>query len=180
MQKQSKSWKDMTAGERKAVLVGWVAIVVVAGWFFLPTEESKPHSPPAAEVAMPDAKTPAFTTPSPEALAAATQIMAELNETMRESSGVVKNGDIGALGVHSRRFNELVATTRNQFGATISDPLGRCGIASDNARSWWHAQLAAVRNNGVEPIPGAIKEALDQYQGNRVDCLESAGKIAKG
>lgn len=178
--KQGKSWSELSSGERKAVVVGWVAIIVIAGWFFLPSKEEQPSTSTVTEIVAAEVKAPDYTVASPDAFAAATRLMAELDKTMLDSSAVMSNGDVVALGAHSRRFGDLVASARKQFGATISESLGRCGIASNNARSWWQAQLAAAHKNGVEPIPGAIKEALDQYQENRLDCLASAGNTANG
>lgn len=172
--KKGKSWSELSSGEKKAVVVGWAAIVIIAGWFFLPSKEDQPtaNATKAEPVAI---QGPVYTTGGPDALAAATKLMADLDKTMLDSPAVFSQGDVQVLGVHSRRFNDLVASAKTQFGATIYDPLGRCGIASGNARSWWHAQTDAARKNGVESIPGAIKDFLDQYQENRKECLAAAG-----
>ncbi|UVK85211.1 hypothetical protein LOY46_11205 [Pseudomonas sichuanensis] len=173
--KKGKSWSELSSGEKKAVVVGWAAIVIFAGWFFLPSKEAQPTANVAtSEVSPAVVQGPVYTTGGPDALAAANKLMAGLDKAMLDSPAVVSQGDVQALGAHSRRFSDLAASAEAQFGATIGDPLGRCGIASGNARSWWQAQLAAQKN-GAEPVPGAIKEFLQQYQENRQTCLEAAG-----
>lgn len=173
--KKGKSWSELSSGEKKAVVVGWAAIVIIAGWFFLPSKEDQPTPSVITSSSEPVVvKAPVYSTGGPNALAAATKLMADLDKTMLDGPAVVSQGNVQSLGAHSRRFSDLVASAEAQFGATIGDPLGRCGIASGNARSWWQAQLAAQKS-GAEPVPGAIKEFLGQYQENRKDCLETAG-----
>lgn len=121
------------------------------------------------------AQTPIYSSGSPNALVAATRLVEALDKTMLASPSVIQSGNLQALGAHSRLFGDLAESAKEQFGATIYDPLGRCGIASVNARSWWNAQTDAARKNGVESIPGTIKGFLDQYQENRTECLAVAG-----
>lgn len=169
----------MSSGEKKAVLVGWVGIIAVACWFLWPSKEAPVIQPLAPTEGERIPLGPVYSKGGPDALKIAKQLMADLDRAMQDSSGVATQGDLQALGAHSRRFNDLAASAKAQFGSTIGDPLGRCGIASGNARSWWHAQLAA-RKDGVEPIPGAIREFLGQYQENRKTCLEIAGTETHG
>ncbi|CAB5521170.1 CHAP domain-containing protein [Pseudomonas putida] len=177
-------FKDKKTGEvpnRWQVFFGGVMVAAVA---FLIAHYSAPE--PKAETASSDVKAdsavtqgPIYSSGSPDALVAATRLMTALDKTMLASPSVILNGDVQALGAHSRLFGDLVASAKEQFGATVYDRLGSCGIASGNARSWWQAQIAAQKD-GSEPVPGAIKEFLDQYQKNRKDCLEAAGYETNG
>ncbi len=177
-------FKDKKTGEvpkRWQVFFGGVMVAAVA---FLIAHYSAPE--PKAETASSDVKAdsaatqgPIYSSGSPDALVAATRLMTALDKTMLAGPSVILNGDVQALGAHSRLFGDLVASAKEQFGATVYDRLGSCGIASGNARSWWQAQIAAQKD-GSEPVPGAIKEFLDQYQKNRKDCLEAAGYETNG
>lgn len=180
MSKSATSWKDMSTAERKAVLVGWAAIIIVAGWFFWPSREEPPAEAPAVtESQIAGNQAPVFLEGGPNALTAAAKLMSDLDNAMLDGPDVILRGDLSALGAHSRRLGDLAASAKAQFGSTIYNRLGRCGIASGNARSWWNAQLAA-RKDGTEPVPGAIKDFLNQYQENKEICLEAAQAETEG
>lgn len=181
-------FKDRKTGEapnRWQVFFCGVMISAVAFLIAYKTAP-QPRAEQAPEVAASDVKAdsnvaqgPIFSSGSPDALVAATRLMAALDKTMLAGPSVIRQGDLQALGAHSRLFGDLVSSAKEQFGSTIYDSLGSCGIASGNARSWWQAQLAAQKD-GSEPVPGAIKEFLDQYQENKKSCLESAGQVTNG
>lgn len=174
--KKSKSWGEMSPAEKKAVLVGWVAVVLVAGYFLMPSEEPLPAPPTFAE-APAEKPSPVFSGPSPESLDAATQLLTDLDAAMIDGMDVLKIGDAHAMGAHSRRINALVESAYTNFGSTIFEPLGRCGVASNYARSWWRAQTSAVLKGDAESAPGAIRDALEQFQVNRDDCLQEVGAV---
>ncbi|MDP3847563.1 MAG: hypothetical protein Q8R10_14185 [Pseudomonas sp.] len=179
---KSKSWRDMSAAEKKAVVIGWAVILVVAGYFLIPADEGKPvpESVTAAVVsAAPAEIDPAiYTKPSVEALARATQYLAELDKAMNDGAVVLKTGDPTALGAHSKHFTSLVENGKAQFGNMTFEPLGRCFGAGNDARNWWHAQLGAASRGGTESAPGWIKRGLDDYQVSRAECLKSADPVA--
>jgi len=181
-------FKDKKTGEiPNRWQVFFCGVVIAAVAFFIAHKTApQPNAKQVPEVAASDVKAdsnvaqgPIFSSSSPDALIAATRLMGALDKTMLAGPSVILQGDLQALGAHSRLFGDLVASAKEQFGSTIYDKLGSCGIASGNARSWWQAQLAAQKD-GSEPVPGAIKEFLGQYQENRKSCLESAGQVTSG
>lgn len=175
--KKGKSWAEMTAGEKKAVLVGWAVIIVVGGYFLLPsTKDESPQAP--VPVATSSAPAATYTQPGAEALAAAEQYLAGLDRAMADSIAVLKAGELQGQHDQSKRFGVLVDKGAALFGATIFEPLGHCFGAGNYARSWWHAQLAAASNGGTESAPGWIQSALDDYQMHRAECLKSADPVA--
>lgn len=171
--KKGKSWSEMGPREKKAVLVGWAAIVVVAAYFLWPSKES--HSEVAQQPAASTATQPPvlYNTPGGKAAEAAAQLMSSLERAMRDGVEVLKAGDLPAISEHSRLFADLTKSGTSQFGSTVFEPLGRCGVAGTYARAWWQAQLDSARHGGQDPT-GAIKSALDEYQMNRTECLKSA------
>lgn len=179
-EKKGKSWSEMSGGEKKAVLVGWAAILVVAGWLFLPSnEEQPPATPPAPESTAPaEPQVPTYQAASSEALAAAKQYLGELDQAMIDSIAVLKTGELQGQHDQSKYFGAQVEKGQALFGATIFEPLGRCFAAGNFARSWWQAQLSAARKGGVESVPGSIKDALHEYQMNHSECLKATDPVA--
>jgi hypothetical protein len=177
-------FKDRKTGEvpnRWQVFFGGIMVAAVA-FFIAHNSTPEPKSETASsgvQADSPVSQGPIYSSGSPDALVAATRLMEALDKTMLAGQSVILHGDLQALGAHSRLFGDLVASAKEQFGSTIYEKLGSCGIASGNARSWWQAQLAAQKD-GSEPVPGAIKEFLGQYQDNRESCLESAGQVTNG
>jgi len=176
--KAGKSWGEMSGGERKAVLVGWTAIIVLAGWFFLSDDDEEVTAPAVAAEKPAEAPKITYQEASQQALAAAAQLMVELGAAMQEGAPILESGDPHAMGAHSRRFGALVDSAYARFGSTIFEPLGSCGVASNYARAWWHAQTGAALKGGIESASGGIKSALEQFQANRAECLQSADPIA--
>lgn len=178
--KAGKSWNEMSGGERKAVLVGWAAIVVLAGWLLLPSndEEVAPSDTAVMSiepVMMPEA---IYQTASPEALASAKQYLQELDQAMIDSIAVLKTGELQGQHDQSKYFGAQVEKGQSLFGVTIFEPLGRCFAAGNHARAWWHAQLAAARKGGTETAPGSIKDALAAYRVSSSECLKDADPVA--
>lgn len=175
-EKKGKSWSEMSGGEKKAVLVGWAAILIVAGWFFLPSNEERPPATlPVAAPAEPQA--PVYQAASSEALAAAKQYLGELDQAMIDSIAVLKTGELQGQHDQSLYFGAQMEKGQALFGATIFEPLGRCFAAGNFAHSWWQAQLSAARKGGVESVPGSIKDTLKEYRMNHAECLKSADSI---
>jgi hypothetical protein len=118
-----------------------------------------------------------FKKASPESLEQATIQMNALDKAMIDGAAILKGGDLATISAHSKYFSSLVDSGKKQFGATVFEPLGSCFAASNFSRSWWSAQLAAAHNDGVERIPGSIKDALSQFQQQRDECLQSADPV---
>ncbi|KII30055.1 hypothetical protein [Pseudomonas fluorescens] len=118
-----------------------------------------------------------FKDASPESLKQATQQMNALSKAMTDGVAILKRGDPAAITSHSKRFSALVASGESQFGTTIFEPLGSCGIAGNFSRTWWNAQLFAAYKGGIEQRPGSIKDALSEFQAKRDDCLQSADPV---
>ncbi|EKT4470016.1 hypothetical protein QEM11_000824 [Pseudomonas putida] len=177
-------FKDKKTGKvpgRWPIFFAGVVIAAVA-FYIAHYSAPRPKAQQVPEVAASDVKAssavaqaPIYSSGSPNALVAATRLVEALDKTMLASPSIIQSGDLQALGAHSRLFGDLAESAKEQFGATTHDPLGSCGIASGKARNWWLAQNDAARKNGVEPIPGLIKDFLDQYQESRKECLAAAG-----
>ncbi|WP_095128682.1 hypothetical protein [Pseudomonas sp. Irchel s3h14] len=118
-----------------------------------------------------------FTKASPDSLEQATKQMGALGKAMTDGIAILKSGDLANISAHSKHFSSLVESGKRQFGSTVFEPLGSCFAAGNFSRSWWNAQLAAAQNGGVEKVPGSIKDALDEYQEKRDDCLQSADPV---
>ncbi|NBB09326.1 hypothetical protein [Pseudomonas sp. SLFW] len=170
--KQNTSWKDMSPSDRKAAVVGLVAILGISAYLLWPSPQ--PQTPDQSVIT----STPAVamssvthTQASPAALASATQYYADIDGAMLSGVAILKSSDIHSLGKHSRRFSELVDHGYDLFGGTIAHPLGACGSAGNFARTWWHAQISAARKGGIESVPGEIQSDLDIYNAKRDECL---------
>lgn len=174
MKSKSRSWAEMSAGERKAVLIGWLAVLAIGTYFFWPSESVEPLNiapQPENPVLTPVVVT--FKRASPEALVAANRYFADVEQAMELGLNILKSKNLKLLGEHSRQFSVLADQGKDLFGATIADPLGRCGIAGNFARTWWRAQVGAVMNGGVESTPNEIKSDFTIYESSRVDCLNT-------
>lgn len=119
-----------------------------------------------------------FKEASPESLLQATKQMNALDKAILDGIDVLKSGKLKSVSAHSKYFSSLVKTGENLFGASVLEPLGNCFAAGVYAQSWWSAQLSAAFNKGVETIPGSIKDALNQYHADRVECLKWADPVA--
>lgn len=170
--KKGKSWGEMSGGEKKALMVGWAVIAAILVWLVLPGSKEEPVAP--APAALADEPAAIYQSASPEALVAATQLMSDVDQALQDGLPLLKAGDPRALGAHSQRFDSLVEAAYANFGSTIFEPLGSCGVASNFARSGWKAQATDVVNGGAESLPGSAQDALEQFQTRRAECLESA------
>lgn len=178
MQNKGKAWTNMSTGERKAVLIGWLAVLGVCAYFFWPSKSIEPLTiapQPANPVLIPAVVT--FTKASPEALAVAHQYFADIEQAMEFGLNSLKTKSLKSVGEHSRRFSVLADQGKELFGATIAEHLGQCGIAGNFARAWWQAQVGAAMKGGIESTPGEIQSDLNLYKSRRIDCLNA---IAEG
>lgn len=170
--KQAKPWKDMTSGERKAVLVGWVAIVAVGAYVFWPSK----HDAPTTSIELAEASSavtaPAatYTQPNSQSLASAQQYLSEVDQALADGEPLLATTDPTVLGQHSRRLSELTEQGKALFGETVFAPLGRCGVTGMFARTLWQAKVSATLR-GSEATPGQIQSAEDQYLSQRRECL---------
>ncbi|HCT4763199.1 hypothetical protein ACP0IK_28405 [Pseudomonas aeruginosa] len=173
-EKKSKSWGELSSGEKTAVILGWLAIIAVAGWFFLPGKEEPSEVSAVVTTAPTTAPAATFQTASPEALAAATTFVGALDKAMLDGADVLQVGDLATISKHSQDLSALMKSGRSQFGSSVFEPLGYCFSAGVHAQSWWLAQIRAAGKGGVEPVPGEIMSILKQYQEHRAACLEYA------
>ncbi|TWC18610.1 hypothetical protein FBY06_11465 [Pseudomonas sp. SJZ085] len=171
--KYTTPWKDRPRAEKIALFVGWFIIASLMAYAFLPNkpEPSAPLPSVASETQSPTAR---YNGPSAQALSSATQYLLQLDSAMAEGTQVLKAGQLRELNAHSKLFKSLLESGYTQFGRSVFQPLGKCTSAAIFANSWWQAQVTAIRQGGIEPIPGAIQSHLDEYKFNRADCLQSA------
>lgn len=177
-------FKDKKTGEvpkRLPLFLGGTAAALIAlgvASAIAPQPDDASEKPSPAPALVEEApavseKVITYTAASSEALDAATQLMEDLDAAMLDGMGVLKTGDAHTMGAHSRRISALVESAYTNFGSTIFEPLGRCGVASNYVRSWWNAQHSAARKGGVESVPGEIQHALEQFLVNRESCLQA-------
>ncbi|SFB28309.1 hypothetical protein SAMN05216248_10453 [Pseudomonas simiae] len=181
MQNKGKAWTDMSTGERKAVLIGWLAVLAIGAYFFWPSKSIEPlaNGPQNENPALlPAAVT--FTKASPEAMAIANQYFADVEQAMELGLNSLKSKSLKSMGDHSRRFSALADQGKALFGATIADHFGQCGIAGNFARAWWQAQVGAALKGGIESTPGEVQSNLSIYESRRVDCLNTIAEGLRG
>lgn len=176
--KKGKSWAEMSGGEKKAVLVGWVVVAAILSWLFLPVSKDLPLEQPPTMTVPTDSSAHTYQTASPEALVAATAFVATIDKAVLDGAGILQDGDLATISKHSQVFVALMDSGRGQFGGSLFEPLGHCFAAGIHAQSWWMAQIHASSNGGVESVSGEVKSAHDEYQANRASCLKSADPIA--
>ncbi|HHS7810325.1 hypothetical protein [Pseudomonas putida] len=162
-----------TAAQKIAPLLTW-AILGVMGWYWLTTDKPTPVEPVAAQTSETQPPPAVYTSASPQALVSATQYLADLDTAMIQGLQILKANNLKDLSTHSQHFKTLRETGQVQFGSSVFEPLGHCASAGIFANSWWQAQVSATRQGGKESVPGAIQSQLDQFQTNRVECLDSA------
>lgn len=142
-------------------------------------EPVKQAPPPAVTSAEKKPSGPEYTQPSQESLKAAKELIEALNRAVGVSIEILTNGfELSKVSAHSRYFDELNAKAESRFGSTIFEPIGRCGIAANWARTWWLAQVSTALNGGIESAPGSIKSAYEQFKQDRHECLKNADPVA--
>lgn len=171
-----RTWKDMGAAEKAALVSLWVLLAGALYWFVVATS-SRPQ-PEAESKLEPVKAVSTYTSASKQALLSASQHVADLDKAMADSIAVLKSGQLQGSNTQSRLFSSLVDSGKAQFGDSVFEPLGQCFSAGIYARAWWQSQMIAANNAGVEKIPGSIQDALNSYKAARDACLVSATPTA--
>jgi hypothetical protein len=115
-----------------------------------------------------------YTEASPQALASATQYLADLDDAMNQGLLILKANELKDLSTHSQHFKTLRETGQAQFGRSVFEPLGHCASAGIFANSWWQAQVSTTRRDGEETAPGAIQDQLSEFHKSKNECLKAA------
>lgn len=173
IERKNKQWKDRHAAEKAGLMVGWTAMAALMVNWLLPSKPAPRTVPPVVIIAPTNAP-PVFSEASAKALASATLYLSALDRAMVDSPAILKAGRLSELSKQSTTFTTLVDDGQAQFGRTVYESLGRCGLAAVFARSWWHSQIRAARQGGIEPTFGAIQADLDEYSRSRDECLKAA------
>lgn len=163
-----------TIAKKIAPLLTW-AILVAIGWYWLTPNKPTPVEPVVAQTSETQPPPAAYTSASPQALASATQFLADLDTAMAQGLPILKANNLKDLSTHSQHFKTLREAGQAQFGRSAFEPLGNCASAGIFANSWWQAQVGAVRQGGEETVPGAIQSHRDEYDTNKEACLQAVG-----
>lgn len=162
-----------TTAKKVAPLLTW-AILGVMGWYWLTPDKPTPVEPVAAQTSEAPPPATVYTSASPQALASATQYLADLDTAMTQGLQILKANNLKDLSTHSQHFKTLRETGQAQFGRSVFEPLGNCASAGIFANSWWQAQVSAARRDGEETTPGAIQDQLSELQNSKNECLKAA------
>lgn len=163
-----------TTVQKITPLLTW-AILGVMGWYWLTPDKPTPVEPVAAQTSEAPPPATVYTSASPQALARATQYLADLDTAMTQGLQILKANNLKDLSTHSQHFKALRETGQAQFGRSVFEPLGNCASAGIFANSWWQAQVSAVRQGDEETVPGAIQSHRDEYDTNKEACLHAVG-----
>ncbi|MBP5958166.1 hypothetical protein ICA16_21030 [Pseudomonas anatoliensis] len=162
-----------TTAQKIAPLLTW-AILVAIGWYWLTPNKPTPVESVAAQTSEASPPATVYTSASPQALASATQYLADLDTAMTQGLQILKANNLKDLSTHSQNFKALRETGQAQFGRSVFEPLGHCASAGIFANSWWQAEVSTVRQGGKEAVPGAIRNLLDEFRSRQTECLSSA------
>ncbi|CAI8823326.1 DUF3347 domain-containing protein [Pseudomonas sp. IT-232MI5] len=168
-QNKNNAKTEKTTAQKVALAVSWI-IVAASVWYWLSPSATTPIEPAIAQTAEQQAPT-VYTSASPQALASATQYLADLDSAMSRGVQILKANNLKHLSAHSQYFKALRETGQAQFGRSVFEPLGHCASAGIYANGWWLAQVSTVRRTGKETVPGEIQSHLDQFQSSREECL---------
>lgn len=161
-----------TTAQKIAPLLTW-AILVAIGWHWLTPNKPTPVEPVAAHTSEAPPPATVYTSASPQALASATQYLADLDTAMTQGLQILKANNLKDLSTLSQHFKALRETGQAQFGRSVFEPLGHCASAGIFANSWWQAQVSATRQGGKSSVPGASQSHLAEYETNRAMCMEA-------
>ena len=165
--------KNHAAPKKIPTLITWAIIIAIA-WYWLTPNNPIPVEPPAAQANEAPPPATLYTNASPQALASATQYLADLDSAMTQGLQILKANNLRDLSAHSQHFKTLRETGQAQFGRSVFEPLGHCASAGIFANSWWQAEVSATRQGGKETVPGAIQSHLDEFKINREECVKAA------
>lgn len=168
-----------TTAKKVAPLLTW-AILGVMGWYWLTPNKPTPVEPVAAQTSEAPPPATVYTSASPQALARATQYLADLDTAMTQGLQILKANNLKDLSTHSQHFKALRETGQAQFGRSVFEPLGHCASAGIFANSWWQARLSAARQGIAGRLSSAIQSNFEEFRKNRDECLglsDPANKI---
>jgi hypothetical protein len=163
---------EKTTAQKIALAVSWI-IVAASVWYWLSPNEPIPVKPAVAQTAEQQQTPTVNTSASPQALASATQYLADLDSAMSRGVQILKANNLKDLSAHSQHFKALRETGQTQFGRSVFEPLGHCAAAGIFANSWWQAQVSATRQGGKSSVPGASQSHLAEYETNRAMCMKA-------
>jgi hypothetical protein len=169
---------ENTTARKITTAVSW-AIVAAIVWYWLSPSATTSEEPAITQTAEQPQTPTVYTSASPQALASATQYLADLDSAMSRGVQILKANNLKDLSAHSQHFKTLRETGQEQFGRSVFEPLGQCTAAGIFANSWWQAQVSASRSEGKERVPGTIQSHLDEFHTNRTECLKSVVPRAK-
>ncbi|KHA73708.1 hypothetical protein NZ35_09510 [Pseudomonas chlororaphis] len=178
-QNKNNAKTEKTTAQKVATAVSWV-IVAASVWYWLSPNEPITVKPAVAQSAEQQQTPTVYTSASPQALASATQYLADLDNAMTQGLQILKANNLKDLSAHSQRFKALRETGQAQFGRSVFEPLGHCAAAGIYANSWWQAQVSAMRREGNGTVPGETQSLLDEFQTNRVQCLTAVHPSVEG
>jgi hypothetical protein len=168
-QNKNNAQTEKTTVQKFASVVSWLMVAAIF-WYWLSPSATTPIEPALTDAAKQPQTPTIYTEASPQALASATQYLADLDDAMSQGLLILKANDLKDLSTHSQHFKILRETGQAQFGRSVFEPLGHCASAGIFANSWWQAQVSATRKGG-EADPTAANAHLDQYRVNRSECL---------
>jgi hypothetical protein len=177
-QNKNNAKTEKTIAQKVALAVSWI-IVAASVWYWLSPNDPIPVKPAVAQTAEQQQTPAVYTSASPQALASATQYLADLDSAMSQGVQILKANNLKDLMAHSQRFKTLRETGQAQFGRSVFEPLGHCAAAGIFANSWWQAKVSAIRQNGGETDAITAYAHLDKYQINRNECLKLSDPAEK-
>jgi hypothetical protein len=163
---------ENTTARKITTAVSW-AIVAAIVWYWLSPSATTPIDPAISQTAEQQQASTVYTSASPQALASATQYLADLDSAMSRGVQILKAKNLKDLSAHSQHFKALRETGQTQFGRSVFEPLGHCAAAGIFANSWWQAQVSATRQGGKSSVPGASQSHLAEYETNRAMCMKA-------
>jgi len=170
-QNKNNAKTQKTTAQKVATAVLWV-IVVASVWYWLSPSATTPIDPAISQTAEQQQASTVYTSASPQALASATQYLADLDSAMSRGVQILKANNLKDLSAHSQHFKALRETGQAHFGRSVFEPLGHCASAGIFANSWWLAEISAKRNADKETTQGT-QSHWEQYSSNKEMCLKA-------
>lgn len=178
-QNKNNAKTEKTTAQKVALAVSWI-IVAASIWYWLSPSATTSEEPAVAQTAEQQQTPTVYTSASPQALASATQYLADLDNAMTQGLQILKANNLKDLSAYSQNFKALRETGQAQFGRSVFEPLGHCAAAGIYANSWWQAQVSAMRREGNGTVLGEIHSLLDEFRTNRVQCITAVHPSVEG
>jgi uncharacterized glyoxalase superfamily metalloenzyme YdcJ len=172
-QNKNNAQTEKTIAQKVALAVSWI-IVAASVWYWLSPSATTPIDPAIAQTAEQQQAPTVYASASPQALASATQYLADLDSAMSRGLQILKANNLKDLSAHSQHFKTLRETGQEQFGRSVFEPLGHCASAGIFANSWWQTQLTATRQGQAESVSSAFQGNLEDYRATRDECLRQS------